>query len=128
MRVDLHGLNPPELTIQPHWSLAEHAEQRQYKEAAAEFRRNTFQIETPGFSSIDTSCHQMQVRVAQVTQPDPQNSDPSLLRQSAVGAGWVLTLGFLVVVADFPMVCEVEPLNLFFRAGAQTDYGFHDES
>ena len=39
----------------------------------------------------------------------------------------VLTLGFLVVVADFAMIGEVQTLDLLFGAGPQTDNRFHDE-
>jgi len=57
----------------------------------------------------------------------PASSDSSLVSQSPFEAACVLTLGFLGVVADFAVVCEVEPLNLFFGARAQTDNGFDDE-
>ena len=40
----------------------------------------------------------------------------------------VLTLGFLVVIADFAVVGKVQTLDLLFGAGTQTDNRFHDES
>src|SRR5688572_8286300 len=68
-------------------------------------------------------CH----RCGSIFKTAPAMSRLQPLQAAVCRLPEVLTLGFLVVVADFAVIGEIQTLDLLFGAGSQTDSRLDDQ-